>query len=447
MTSPRRIAHGPRPFTESSSTKIQLGEFLLDTSLRTLNFRGSEIELAPRSFSVLFFLLQNSDRIVSKEELLRSLWPPGSVEQSMRQEIYTLRRALKDNKIPNCIKTISQFGYRFDHRAKVEEPSNFSSEYPRLSEADQRALAIASHFAAKGDSVSLARSLRWFEKVCAAAPGYVEAHIGALKALMTAARRSELPIDMALVRSSAHMREILAKDPVSQRTMILNAAMTVLLERKGSEGIASLLDLKAAMDESAHIHHVLAICYLVEGDLTKAFVEQATAVELDPTSLHLHADYGMLQIFAGDYATAKTQFSFLQKLEPHNPDICEWLAEVLTLQGAYSEAIETLHSFAREPAASASLCVAHARDGQLTKARALLNALLVERDRKYVSPYFLAKCYAALGEQENAIQHLCAVIREPIVGTIEFNPWFEALRSDRSFLHLLSQRSAEHNLG
>ncbi|MDQ6825707.1 MAG: winged helix-turn-helix domain-containing protein [Candidatus Eremiobacteraeota bacterium] len=428
------MTSGGVDYTKRAPGKYELGDYTVDLKLRALVFRGRHVELAPRSFDLLLYLLQHNDRVVSKRELLETLWPPGSVQQSLRQEVYTLRRALRMNTIPSCISTVSQFGYRFDHRGVTEEDSILSTG-PALSSANQRALAVASHFAVKGDSVSLARSLKWYQKVCAALPDLAEAHAGAVRALITLGRRSQMPIAQVLVQAKTHLHRMLV-NPLDRASPFLSAAVTAILEKNADCGIPSLLSMRHSSERSAHISHALAIAYMVAGDLERAVIEQSAAVNEEPTSLHLHADYGMLRMFLGDYDTAQAQFAFLQKLEPRNPDTNELLAQALTLQASYVDAIAVLQSVDRQPAVNATLCVALARSGKRCDALTAVNALLEQRAQTFVSPYYLAKCYTALGDQEKAIVQLRRATREPIFGTLKFNPWFESLREEHSFREL-----------
>jgi len=79
-------------------------------------WRGDHlITLTPKSFDVLAVLIEHHDRAVSKDELLRSVWPDCSVtEDSLTQTISILRKALGDDTAhPKHIATIARRGYRF----------------------------------------------------------------------------------------------------------------------------------------------------------------------------------------------------------------------------------------------------------------------------------------------------------------------------------------------
>ena len=64
--------------------------FELDLSRRALRLEGREVPLQPRVFDLLCYLVEHSDRVVSKEELLDTLWPGVVVTESSLQRAVSL---------------------------------------------------------------------------------------------------------------------------------------------------------------------------------------------------------------------------------------------------------------------------------------------------------------------------------------------------------------------
>src|ERR1700733_2858994 len=93
----------------------RFGQFVLDPGRRMLSRADSPVSLTPKAFDVLFFLLQNPNRLVSKEELLRAVWGHTFVEDgNLTQYISHLRKALGDNsEDARLIVTIARKGYQF----------------------------------------------------------------------------------------------------------------------------------------------------------------------------------------------------------------------------------------------------------------------------------------------------------------------------------------------
>ncbi len=94
---------------------VDFGPFTFDPSEETLR-RGEElIDLPSRTASVLKYLIENRDRLISKEELKEQIWPTVYVElNSIDQHISRIRDALGDSpKASNFIKTKYKRGWQF----------------------------------------------------------------------------------------------------------------------------------------------------------------------------------------------------------------------------------------------------------------------------------------------------------------------------------------------
>ena len=110
----------------------RFGEFKLDPQRRTLLRGESPVTLTPKAFDVLFFLLRNPHRLVSKEELLRAVWGETFVEDgNLTQYISHLRKALGDNsEDARLIVTIARKGYQFagDVAVSQAEPTTLGDD-------------------------------------------------------------------------------------------------------------------------------------------------------------------------------------------------------------------------------------------------------------------------------------------------------------------------------
>jgi DNA-binding winged helix-turn-helix (wHTH) protein len=74
------------------------GQFALDPRRRTLSHADSPVFLTPKAFDVLTFLVQNPNRLVTKDELLQAVWGDTFVEEgNLKQYISHLRKALGDD--------------------------------------------------------------------------------------------------------------------------------------------------------------------------------------------------------------------------------------------------------------------------------------------------------------------------------------------------------------
>ena len=92
----------------------EFGPFRLDPDERVL-LRGDEpVTLPPKVFDTLLVFVRHSGHVVTKEELMRELWPDSFVEESnLTQNVFLLRRALDGAGGQRYIETLPKRGYRF----------------------------------------------------------------------------------------------------------------------------------------------------------------------------------------------------------------------------------------------------------------------------------------------------------------------------------------------
>lgn len=96
--------------------EYRFDEFVLQTSQRRLlGPGGAAIELTPRLFDALLFLVEHAGELLDKDHLLAELWPGLVVEEnSLSQSISALRKALGDDaQRSRFIQTVPRRGFRF----------------------------------------------------------------------------------------------------------------------------------------------------------------------------------------------------------------------------------------------------------------------------------------------------------------------------------------------
>ena len=93
----------------------QFGVFRLEISERRLLRNGTEIPLRLKVFDTLCVLVENSGRLITKEELLQKIWPDTTVEENnLNHNISTIRKALGEKATgQSFIETVPRIGYRF----------------------------------------------------------------------------------------------------------------------------------------------------------------------------------------------------------------------------------------------------------------------------------------------------------------------------------------------
>ena len=111
------MASPPRSYT--------FGAFRLDPAEKAL-FRGNDrTPLTPKAVETLLVLVERHGHVVTKDEIIRIVWPDTFVEENnLAQNISMLRRVLGESGGPQFIETVPKRGYRFLSPVVEEVPTD-----------------------------------------------------------------------------------------------------------------------------------------------------------------------------------------------------------------------------------------------------------------------------------------------------------------------------------
>jgi len=117
---PARIRALLRRSNAHVSPILQAGTFALNTVTGEVSCNSLPVELTPREFSILQFLLYNKNRVVSRYTMAEHIWgdefDPVTMSNSIDVHIKNLRRKLGNNK-GNIIRTVRGIGYTIREEA------------------------------------------------------------------------------------------------------------------------------------------------------------------------------------------------------------------------------------------------------------------------------------------------------------------------------------------
>ena len=90
-------------------------DHLLDTDRRELSRDQVPVSVEPQVFDLVVHLMENRDRVVSKDELIDKIWHGRSVSEStLTSRINAARKAIGDSGADqSLIRTIARKGFRF----------------------------------------------------------------------------------------------------------------------------------------------------------------------------------------------------------------------------------------------------------------------------------------------------------------------------------------------
>jgi adenylate cyclase len=104
--------------------------FTLDLTRGCLRAGDQQIDVRPKSFDVLHYLLENAGRLVSKDELAKTVWPNTFVtDDALTHCVSEVRGALGDAD-QRIIKTVPRRGYLFVAPVSVRAADTGSPTLP-----------------------------------------------------------------------------------------------------------------------------------------------------------------------------------------------------------------------------------------------------------------------------------------------------------------------------
>ena len=105
------------PVSEAPAS-FEFGSFRILPQRREVLADGRPMELGGRAFDVLVVLIEANGALVSKDELMKRVWPDRIVEENnLHAQIKELRKAFADH---NLIRTVVGRGYQF--AAEIHAP-------------------------------------------------------------------------------------------------------------------------------------------------------------------------------------------------------------------------------------------------------------------------------------------------------------------------------------
>jgi DNA-binding winged helix-turn-helix (wHTH) protein len=104
--------------------QFHFSDHVLDAGLRELTRAGENIAVEPQVFDLLIYLVENRDRVVSKDDLIETVWEGRIVSEStLTSRMNAARKAVGDSgRDQAVIRTIARKGFRFVGDVSSEAP-------------------------------------------------------------------------------------------------------------------------------------------------------------------------------------------------------------------------------------------------------------------------------------------------------------------------------------
>jgi tetratricopeptide (TPR) repeat protein len=178
------------------------------------------------------------------------------------------------------------------------------------------------------------------------------------------------------------------------------------------------------------------------GKQDDAIAEKLRALDLDPLSLIINADFGYLYYQCRQYDRAIAQLKKALELDANFPITYQYLGFVYQQKKMYDDAIvafqKAVSLIPDSAEAKAELAAAYAVAGRHAEALKILEDLKEESKSGYVVAFDFAMIYLNLGDKDRAMIHLEQAYKEHSyqMSSLKVEPRFDALRSDPRFIQL-----------
>lgn len=479
----------------NTRTFYEFEDFRLDANSPSL-WRGDElISISPKALEILILLVQKKGEIVSRDELIETVWKDTFVEEGNINYTISLLRKIFENK--DLIKTVPRHGYRFTAEVREisrnDESTIQAVSHPMSSVIEKRpfrwvfALVVALMVFSLAGFAFLSREERTARSIDAKEPQTSEAMKSYLRGRMILDKRSvenrdekaldefqrAVSLDPTLAIAYAGLAEAFATSavripyPKSQET-IAKAKTAVdkalALEPNLAEGylVRGWLKRNADWDwagaesdirRSIEISPKNAIAYQrlsqvlsVVGRHDEAIAASQIAYELDPISeIIVVARFPILEA-RGDYDIALNESeAFMRENKSSNPALRAY-ATFLYHKQDFGKVIELGEdSIAKNPtkapfAWTSLISAAYFKLGDIEKSNEYLKKLEEMSQSDTKSRYSLAMNYAEMGRHNEALDALqvCLEQREERMVWLKNEPRFISLRNDGRFQKMLS---------
>jgi DNA-binding winged helix-turn-helix (wHTH) protein len=428
------MTHGFSKKNQSSvDYAYRFGDFELHPEERLLKRARVPVQLQPKAFDALLCLVRRAERLVSKQELINTLWPSIHVSESnLTNTIVSLRKIVGRE----TIRTVSKHGYRFELTV-TGEPGVAQETYERFTRAKeltaQRSL----------ESMQLARDLYW---TCLAAdPSFAPAWAWLGRCcwfLDKFSNNSSANLELA----HAAFQRAFALDPDLACAHQFYTMVQVDTGR-ADEAMGRLLERLERHPGEPESFTSLVQVFRFRGLLFESVEAHRRGVELDPT---LVTSIAHTLFLAGEYASAIEHYS---GRAAYYLDAAAWAAlgnrkRAITL---LRERLDSMPLSKLMNALMSSLLAV--LEGRADEAVHLMETADTTREPEIL--VYFARHYARLRMADSAVRALRRAAQSGFVcapTTLTSDPWLSALRRHPEFGSLLSTaetlvEEARSNLG
>jgi adenylate cyclase len=131
----------------------RFGTYSIDSEGLEITASGEAVSVQPQVFALLVFLIENRDRVVTKDAIMESVWGGRIVSDgTLNSRINAARRALGDTgEIQSVIKTFPRRGFRFVAEIADHAEEHSPDSVPPPISQDKPSIAVLPFVNMSGD--------------------------------------------------------------------------------------------------------------------------------------------------------------------------------------------------------------------------------------------------------------------------------------------------------
>jgi TolB-like protein/DNA-binding winged helix-turn-helix (wHTH) protein/tetratricopeptide (TPR) repeat protein len=298
------------------------------------------------------------------------------------------------------------------------------------------------HFWEKRTMADFHTAIDYFERAIARDPNYAPAYAGMANTYALMGGYSVVAQGPFIEKARQAALRALDLDP---RLPDGHVALAVIAQNYDWDWQKAETEYRRAIEldaNNATAHQWYAEFLSYQGRFEEALAESAKAETLDPLSLVIQTDRGVVLLYAREYKRSIEQFKIVLAKDPTYPR-AHTIQSAYVQTGQFDLALRDAEQFNRElhtRASEAQLGFVLARTGEAHAARAILKDLQRTADAQ-TDPSAVLSVQLGLNDREGAFASLerAYQLHSNVISTLKVSPMYDPLRRDPRFTELMKR--------